>query len=112
MITERRQIIFSNNALKEAVLLFRTAHPDLVPHGQLHRVWVAADPEVGVYAQFEQLGARRHNELRLGRREVAACVILYCRKHKIPLPRTADKFLEVEGGCVSLVITKQFDPAA
>ena len=38
MITERRQVIFSNEAVKEAVRLFASLHPDKMPHGQIRRV--------------------------------------------------------------------------
>jgi hypothetical protein len=111
MITERRQIIFSNDALKDAVQLFRTAYPDRVPHGRIHRVWAVGEPDLTVHAEIEPSGARRFLETRFGKPEMAAAVILYCRRHKIPLPRSADKFLEVESGCLSLVITRQFAPA-
>lgn len=110
MITERRQIIFSNDALKDALLLFRTAYPDRVPHGRIHRAWVVDGPDLAVHAEIEPSGARRFLGVRFGKSEMAAAVILYCRRHKIPLPRVADKFLEAESGCLSLVITRRFDP--
>jgi hypothetical protein len=107
MITERRQVIFSNDAVKEAVRLFATIHPDKMPHGHIRRVWFAAEPEMTLTVQFEPPGARQLHDMEFGQGEIAAFLILFCRKNKIPLPRTADKFLEVENGSLSLVITKQ-----
>ena len=107
MITERRQVIFSNEAVKEAVRLFASVHPDKMPHGQVRRVWFTSEPEPALSVQFEHLGARNLHEVTFGQGEIAAFLILLCRKNKIPLPRSADKFLEIENGSLSLVITKQ-----
>ncbi|WP_207484664.1 hypothetical protein [Arenibaculum pallidiluteum] len=107
MITERRQIIFSNEALKDAVALLREAHPERVPMGAIRRVWTVADPETQLVVQIEQAGARTLHEHALNEREAAAAVILLCRKVRIPLPRSSDKFLETESGGLSLVITKR-----
>ncbi|WP_158047833.1 hypothetical protein [Skermanella pratensis] len=107
MITERRQVIFSNDAVREAVRLFAALHPDKMPHGQVRRVWTATEPELQLFVQIEQIGARKLHELRFGQGEIAAFLILFCRKNKIPLPRSSEKFLEIENGSLSLVITKQ-----
>jgi hypothetical protein len=107
MITERRQVIFSNEAVKEAVRLFASLHPDKMPHGQIRRVWTVSEPELQLVVQVERVGARQLIDLAFTQGEIAAFLILFCRKSKIPLPRNADKFLEIENGCLSLVITKQ-----
>ncbi len=109
MITERRQIILSNEALKEAVVLLREAYPDRVPIGHVRRVWAMGEPETQLVLQLEKPGARSLHEHTLNAREIAAAVILLCRKVKVPLPRSSDKYLEVEGGALSLVITKQIE---
>jgi hypothetical protein len=107
MITERRQVIFSNDAVKEAVRLFASLHPDKMPHGQVRRVWTVAEPELQLLVQIEQAGARNLLEIAFTQGEIAAFLILYCRRNKIPLPPNADKFLEIDNGSLSLVITKQ-----
>ena len=55
MITERRQVIFSNDAVKEAVRLFASLHPDKMPHGQIRRVWTVSEPELQLVVQVEQV---------------------------------------------------------
>ena len=70
-------------------------------------VWTVSEPEIQLVVQVEQAGARQLIDLAFTQGEIAAFLILFCRKSKIPLPRSADKFLEVENGCLSLVITKQ-----
>lgn len=107
MITERRQILFSNESLKEAVKFAATVMPDKVPHGMIRRVWVGEEPELMLFVQVEPLGARKLTEVSFRHTEIAVMLILFCRKLKIPLPRSADKYLEMEGGNLSLVITKQ-----
>jgi hypothetical protein len=107
MITERRQILFSNEALREAVVLLRDSYPDRVPMGQVRRVWTLGEAAPQLVVQLEKPGARALHEHVLSQREIAAAVILLCRKLKVPLPRSSDKYLEVEGGALSLVITKQ-----
>jgi hypothetical protein len=55
----------------------------------------------------EKVGARQLIDLVFTQGEAAAFLILFCRKNKVPLPRSADKFLELDNGSLSLVITKQ-----
>src|SRR4051812_46873287 len=81
-------------------------HPDKMPHGHVRRVWTVAEPELQLLVQIEQAGARNLLEIAFGQGEIAAFLILYCRRNKIPLPRNADKFLEIDNGSLSLVITK------
>ncbi|EWY40674.1 hypothetical protein N825_35235 [Skermanella stibiiresistens SB22] len=100
-------MIFSNEAVREAVQLFATAHPDKMPHGQVRRVWTSPDPDLCLHVQIEKIGGRDLHEIRFGQDKIAAFLILFCRKNKIPLPRSAEKFLEIENGCLSLVITKR-----
>ena len=107
MITEKRQILFSNDALREAVRHVASVMPDKVPHGMIRRVWLSEEPELLLFVQVEPLGARKLYEVSFRHSEIAAFLILFCRKLKVPLPRTAEKYLEVEGGNLSLVITKQ-----
>lgn len=107
MITERRQIIFSTDALRDAVQLYRASYPERIPHGRIHKVWPVGEPETYLVVQIEPLGARRLLDHRMSQREIAACVILYCRKARVPLPRNGNKYLEVDNGMLSLVITQQ-----
>lgn len=109
MITERRQITFSVEALKDVLDAFRRTFPDRVPHGSIRRVWLDEAPEATLCAQIEQSGARTLHEVRYGRPEIAAFLIFYCRQRRIPLPRSSYKFIEVDNGDLSLILTSRFE---
>lgn len=110
MITDRRQILFSSEALREAVRLYAATYPGKTPVGAVVDVQVtSADGQPNLVARFEQPGSRTLNDVRFGPHQVAAFLILLCRTLKIPLPRRAEKSLAVEGNSIVLQALSHFD---
>ena len=90
MITERRQVIFSNDAVKEAVRLFASLHPDKMPHGQIRRVWTVSEPELQLVVQVEQAGARQLIDLVFTQGEVAAALRALPSRFHLTVPERED----------------------
>lgn len=106
MIVDSRHIMFSPEAIREAVKTFRELFPSKQPPGLLGPIIIrSADPLV-LGINIQAMGASNYREVEMEESEVAAMLIVFCRKLKIPLPRTANKSIEVEGENIALIVSK------
>lgn len=106
MIIDSRQIQFSAEALKEAVKNYRELFPQKQPPGLLGTVAIRGLNPLSLGVRVQAVGSRVYREVEMTESEVAAMLILYCRKLKIPLPRSADKAIKVQGDNLSLIVSK------
>ena len=104
-LTEIRQLVFPRATLLDAIL-----HADRVNKGWLHRAAIhgveitgGAMPLVTVTAERD--GAKSLTKVTFKPAEIAATIIRYCKAIKVPLPRNAQKQLEVQGDSICLKIT-------
>lgn len=99
MIAERRQILFSPEALLDAVRLYGALpqQQDL-PFGLVVSLTVkmaGTSPAMDVHVQ--QSGASQLRTVPLSGTKILAALILLCRNRHIPVPKQAKKSLAVEG---------------
>ncbi len=99
MIVERRQILFSSEALLEAVRLY-SALPQQqdVPFGVIASASVTSaggNPVLNIMVQ--QSGASQLRHVALNGMKILAALILLCRKRQVPIPRQARKTVAIEG---------------
>jgi hypothetical protein len=106
MIIDSRQIQFSAEALKEAVRTYRELFPQKQPPGLLGTIAIRGLNPLSLGVKVQAMGSRVYREVEMTESEVAAMLILYCRKLKIPLPRNADKAIKVQGDNLSLIVSK------
>lgn len=106
MIIDSRQIQFSAEAVKEAVKTYRELFPQKQPPGLLGTVTIRGLNPITLRVMVQAVGSRVYREVEMTESEVAAMLILYCRKLKIPLPRNADKAIKVQGDNLSLIVSK------
>ncbi|MBP7336051.1 hypothetical protein [Niveispirillum sp.] len=98
--------MFSPEAIREAVKTFRELFPTKQPPGLLGPIVIrSADPLV-LGVKIQATGSSTYREVEMEESEVAAMLIVFCRKLKIPLPRTANKSIEVEGDNIALIVSK------
>lgn len=115
MIVERRQILFSPEALLEAVRLY-SALPQQsdVPFGLIASVSVkpaGASPVLDIVVQ--QSGASQLRKVPLAGLKIMAALLLLCRKRQIPVPKQAKKNITVEGqGLVLTVVCSDYGRGA
>ncbi|MFY8092943.1 MAG: hypothetical protein ACOVN0_05600 [Niveispirillum sp.] len=106
MIVDSRHIMFSPEAIREALRSFRELFPTKQPPGLLGPIVIrSADPLV-LGVKIQATGSSTYREVEMEESEVAAMLIVFCRKIKIPLPRTANKSIEVEGENIALIVSK------
>lgn len=106
MIVDSRHIMFSPSAIREALKTYRELFPAKQPPGLVGPIIIrSADPLV-LGVKVQAMGASNYREVEMEESEVAAMLIVFCRKLKIPLPRTANKSIEVEGENIALIVSK------
>ncbi|OYQ37679.1 hypothetical protein CHU95_00495 [Niveispirillum lacus] len=106
MIVDSRHIMFSPEAIREAVKTFRDLFPTKQPPGLLGPIMIRSRDPLVLGVKIQATGSSLYREVEMDESEVAAMLILFCRKIKIPLPRTASKSIEVDGDNIALIVSK------
>lgn len=106
MIVDSRHIQFSPEAVRAAVKTFRELFPQKQPPGLLGPIMIRSDNPLILGVKIQAMGSSVYREIEMEEAEVAAMLIIYCRKMKIPLPRAAEKSMEVDGDRIALIVSK------
>ncbi|MBY0429795.1 MAG: hypothetical protein K2Q10_01240 [Rhodospirillales bacterium] len=93
MPKETRRILFSPAELNEAMSLLATQSKFPMPPGTLDRVVFDPAKEPALVLTRRIVGSVMPQMFAFRKEEVAAGLILYCRSHKIPLPRNSRRSL-------------------
>lgn len=97
MASESRIVTFANAEVIQALLEFCEQGNRPLPEGGVRQLSFSNDPQVRVALEPE-----RGNPIGFHEHEIAAALILYCRKIGIPIPRRATKSLQVGQDTVAL----------
>jgi len=106
MILDTRRIVFSPDAVREAVKFYRNSFPSNQPPGLVGPIFIRSVNPVVLGISIQAIGARVFREVEMPASEVAAMLIVYCRKMRIPLPRHGDKSVEAHGETIILGVQK------
>jgi len=101
MATESRVVTFTNTEVIEALLEFCAQSNRPAPEGGVRQITFSNDRQVKLMLEPEKGDA----PLSFYEHEVAAALILFCRKTGIPIPRRAAKSLQVAPDSVALHLT-------
>ena len=103
MITEFRRLVFSTDELCKAIKAFDHQKAPKLPEGEIDRITVAGEPEISVTAKMQSAGnGDDQTEIELDANYVAAAMLFYCSRCRIPVPKSAQKTLEIEGDSLAL----------
>lgn len=112
-ISERRLIVFSREAVLDALLYNDRASQGWLCRAAIQRVALRqADAGPVAVVTAERDGQRRWVEVDFNATQIAAALIRYCRALRIPLPRAARKSLELQGDglCLRIATTVTTPP--
>lgn len=96
MPTEIRKVVFDAEEVRWAVVDFCLRSNISLPHANIGEMRVADDVSATVVLVFTTTNPAHPNEIRLGRDQVAAALIRFCIDNQVPLPRHAQKVLQVQ----------------
>jgi|SRR5579863_6726802 len=101
MATETRVVTFANSEVIEALVEFCEQAKRPLPEGGVRQLTFSNDNQVKVMLEPE----KGDSVITFHEHEVAAALILHCRKIGIPIARRAAKSLQVGQGSVALHLT-------
>lgn len=114
-LSELRHIGFSKDALIMALKLYFATTKHSLPAGTVESCTFVTEPDLIVTLGIRNDTSPQPAKINIQAPTVAAAMITYCGKVKVPLPRTSEKSLRVIGDQLNLVVkvtaeqTKMFD---
>lgn len=106
MPTEIRHIIFSSEELFIALKEYRKRRREPLPGGPVVKFALEQTPELSATVRIAPETGEPERVFVSNRDELATALIMYCIDNKIPMPVKSTKFLQMFGGSLGLVITK------
>lgn len=108
MPKELRKLVFDDAELRAAAYDYCLRNNVNIPQSPIDEV-IASDNDAAVLVlRFSSGDLHDPKEVALSRDQVGAALIKYCSANKIPLPRSAQKILKVDGQEVSMMISVQW----
>ena len=104
MPAELRQILFSNKELIEALHGHNQVAQNKLPQGTIISCTPVAEDEVAVRLELVDQESGETQIASLTPEMVAAALLHYCFKHRIPIPQIAAKSIQIHGDEISLNI--------
>ena len=106
MPTELRRIVFSDDELREAIVIYNRKSRDKLPPGDILCCDISEDKEISVTLRVMDPVEAEAKTINLGTSYLGACLVYYCIHNKIPMPKSANKLLQVIGSNLALNVTK------
>ncbi|MDP6406592.1 MAG: hypothetical protein QF797_15460 [Alphaproteobacteria bacterium] len=104
MPKELRKIVFSEDETRQAVVEFCDQAQALPPGATLLKIELTGAEATPISVGFTSGTSNKPNELQLGRDQVAAALIRFCRAQRIPIPRHSSKTLQLKNDEVALLL--------
>lgn len=96
MTTEMRQVILDHGELRQALDAAAGADDEKLPNGKIASASISSDGQQVTVAILDGATQEPRN-VTLSASRVAAALIKFCMRRRIPLPRGASKYLCVSG---------------
>lgn len=113
MITESRQIYFNRIALMNACRWYASVPKQTdLPYGMITDVLLNEEVPLSLTVLVEQAGASRIRIVKLPEGKILPIILYVCKKHKVPIPRHAEKSFKIIGDELVLVIHRTLATAA
>ena len=103
-LSELRHVSFSKDALIMALKLYFATTKHTLPSGTVESCTFTTEPDLVVTLGIRHESAPQATKINIQAPTVAAAMITYCSKIKVPLPRSAEKSLKVIGDQLNLVV--------
>jgi hypothetical protein len=105
MPSEMRRVIFRSDELVAAISEYNMGSGGKLPFGTVIACKPIDGPEVVVRLDILEQRSGETRTVDLTAEIVGAALLRYCMKHRIPIPRIAEKSIQVHGDTLSLNIS-------
>ena len=109
MPTEIRKIVFDAEEVRWAAVDFCLRSNIALPHANIGELRIADNPAATLTIFFTTANPAHPNEIRLSRDQMAAALIRFCMENQIPLPRHAQKVLQVQEADQTVALMMKVD---
>ena len=110
MPTEMRRIVFSNDELLNAINFFNSPNIPKLSDGKIASASVDKDDNTNIILKFISYNRDEERNIAISISILAAILISFCIKYKIPMSKKAGKTLKIIGDNVSLELFFGNDP--
>ena len=104
MPSEFRRVMFTNNELIEAIHDYNKISPDKLPPGIILICTPVSEAEVAVRLELVDQRSDEMHVVELSPEVLGAALLRYCMKHRIPMPKSATKSIQIHDNEISLNI--------
>ena len=104
MPEEYRKLVFSEDELKQAVVDFCENKGTILPQDEIIKVELTGLPDNPIRLQYSTMAQSGTMEVSLSRDQFGAALIIYCRQRRIPIPRSGEKNVKINGSEVALLV--------
>lgn len=111
-VGEVRTLTFPKETLVDVIVTIDKAMGGWLAHALIHEIELRSGGGPMVVVKAMRGGGRAVDEMTFRPEQVAAALIRYCQLVKIPLPRKAQKSLEVHGDTLCMKVALQFTVTA
>ncbi len=114
MPSEFRRVMFTNNELIEAIHEYNEISQDKLPPGVILTCTPVSEAEVAVRLEMVDQRSDETHVVELSPEVLGAALLRYCMMHRIPMPKSATKSIQMHGDEISLnvEIKGRLKPAA
>ncbi len=102
MPSEFRRVMFTNNELIEAIHDYNGISQDKLPPGIILTCTPVSEAEVAVRLEVVDQRSDEMHVVELSPEVLGVALLRYCMKHRIPMPKSATKSIQIHGDEVSL----------
>ena len=102
MPSEFRRVMFTNNELIEAIHDYSEVAEDKLPPGIILTCTPVSEAEVVVRLELVDQRNGETHVVELSPEVLGAALLRYCKKHHIPMPKSATKSIQMHGDEISL----------
>ncbi len=102
MPSEFRRVMFTNNEVIEAIHDYNEISQDKLPPGIILTCTPVSQAEVAVRLEMVDQRSDETHVVELSPEVLGAALLSYCMKHRIPMPKSATKSIQIHGNEVSL----------
>ncbi len=111
MPKELRKLVFTKDELRRAAYDYCLRANVPVPQAAIEGMETGQDPAAALTLKFNTMHPADPKEVVLSRDQVGAALIRYCMDNKVPLPRNAQKVLQVQDdGEIALLVNIHRSP--
>ena len=107
-VGEIRTLTFPKETLTDVIVTIDKAMGGWLAHAVIHGIDLRSGGDAMITVRAVRGGGTAVDEMAFRPEQVAAALIRYCQLVKIPLPRKAQKSLEVHGETLVMRIALQF----